>query len=118
MPAPLPPAPPFVVYPSIWRQAAALHPSGPGYDWRDRWRTLTRLAREFRRGPLRHLQALCGPGERALLQSLAECDVEVMALEFAAAFPDADPLARLDPADPHHAAAPDSAESRSYEHDR
>jgi hypothetical protein len=67
MPDPLPSAPPLVVFPGLWRSAAALHPSGPGYDWRDRWRALTRLAREFRHSPMRHLLALAGPGERALL---------------------------------------------------
>jgi hypothetical protein len=65
---------------------------------------------------------MAGSGERALIQSLAECDVEVMALEFAAVFAsDADPLARLDPAGPFVTAAPpapDSAESHSHEHDR
>jgi hypothetical protein len=115
MHAPLPSAPPFIVYPSIWREAVALHPAGPGYDWRERWRALARLARAFRRSPMRHLLALAGPGERALIQSLAECDVEVMALEFAAAFPDVDPLCRLDPGSPF--AVPAEGHSH-HEYDR
>jgi hypothetical protein len=89
-------APPLVVYPALWRQAAKQHPHGPGYDWRDRWRTLCRLAREFRAGPYLHLLALAGDGERMLIQSLAQCDVELMALEVVC-FDDADPMARLDP---------------------
>jgi hypothetical protein len=115
-----PPVPPLVVYPSLWRQAVEQHPRGPDYDWRDRWRALTRLAREFRRGPFVHLLALAGRGERALIQSLAECNVEVMALEFAAVFPDADPLQRLDPTGPFVAVqpAPNSTENHSHEHDR
>jgi hypothetical protein len=41
---------------------------------------------------------LAGPGERNLIQVLATCDVEAMALHFLAWCPnDADPLSRLDP---------------------
>jgi hypothetical protein len=42
----LPSAPPLVVYPGLWLQAVEQHPDGLGYDWRERWRCLCRLARE------------------------------------------------------------------------
>jgi hypothetical protein len=116
MPAPPHAVPPFVAYPSIWRQACELYPSGPHYCWRERWRCLTRLAHEFRAGPFVHLLALAGPGERALIQSLAECDAEALALEFLAWCPgDVDPLVRLDPTDPFAAATAPAAEDHSHE---
>jgi hypothetical protein len=91
------PVPPLVVYPQLWRRSHDLHP----HNWRDQFRCLCALARDYRREHARRCNAL-PEGERLFLQALDQCDVEDLITSMIAwADPGENPLQRFDPGDPH-----------------
>ena len=88
--------PPLRVYPELWRQSRAQHP----HDWRNQFRCLCRLARDYRRDH-RAMVLACGHGERLFLQALDQCDPQEIIDAMVADFPsEPNPLLRIDPSDP------------------
>jgi hypothetical protein len=96
---PSPVSDPVIVYTDFWHHARDAHPD----CWQDQLRCMHKLAKLFLEGAASQavLAPWLGPAERALLDTLAGVDPELMILKIAAAFPhDRDPLRRLDPEAP------------------
>jgi hypothetical protein len=93
----MPDVPALQIYPRLWQQSFEQHPA----SWPDQFRALCQLARAYRR----EHRAACRrlpEGERLFLQALDQCDPEDMIATLQHDFPDeANPLLRIDPADPY-----------------
>jgi hypothetical protein len=88
-------APRLVAYPALWQQSLDQHP----HDWKAQFRTLCRLAGDFRRDH-RATYVRLPAGERMFLEALDRCDPEdliVSMIAWADPSEKTNPLQRYDP---------------------